>query len=71
MAISLGSARRAAAQRPILLPPRLTEAEALAHRAFIATLGEEAVWRHYAAGDVAPRAVSALETRRTAPASRF
>jgi DNA polymerase III subunit epsilon len=49
MAISLGSARRAAAQRPILLPPRLTEQEALAHREFIATLGEEPVWRHYAA----------------------
>ena len=49
MAISLGSARRAAAQRPILLPPRLTEEEALAHREFIATLGDEPVWRHYAA----------------------
>ena len=49
MAISLGSARRAAAQRPIMLPPRLTEEEALAHREFIATLGEEAVWQHYAA----------------------
>ncbi len=49
MAISLGSARPAAAQRPILLPPRLTEAETLAHREFIATLGEESVWRHYAA----------------------
>jgi DNA polymerase-3 subunit epsilon len=49
MAISLGSARRAAAQRPILLPPRLTAEEALAHREFIATLGDEPVWRHYAA----------------------
>ena len=49
MAISLGSARRAAAQRPIMLPPRLTEEEALAHREFIATLGEDSVWRHYAA----------------------
>src|SRR6187551_1269492 len=46
MAISLGSARPAAAQRPILLPPRLTDEEALAHREFIATLGEESVWRH-------------------------
>jgi len=49
MAISLGSARPAAAQRPIVLPPRLTDEEALAHREFIATLGEESVWRHYAA----------------------
>ena len=48
MAISLGSARPAAAQRPILLPPRLTDEEALAHREFIATLGEDSVWRHYA-----------------------
>lgn len=49
MAISRGSVRQAAAQRPILLPPRLTEEEALAHREFVATLGEEPVWRHYAA----------------------
>ena len=49
MAISLGSARRAAAQRPILLPPRLTDEDVLAHREFIATLGEDPVWRHYAA----------------------
>ncbi len=49
MAISLGSARPAAAQRPILLPPRLTDEEALAHREFIATLGDESVWRYYAA----------------------
>ena len=33
--------------RPIALPPRVSEAEREAHRAFIATLGEEAVWRQY------------------------
>jgi DNA polymerase-3 subunit epsilon len=49
MAISLGSTRPAAAQRPILLPPRLTDEEALAHREFVATLGDDSVWRHYAA----------------------
>ena len=41
------ASRRAAAQRPILLPPRLSEDEMLAHREFIATLGDDTVWRHY------------------------
>ena len=31
------------------LAPRLSAAEAMAHRAFIATLGEHAIWRDYAA----------------------
>ncbi len=30
------------------LPPRLTEAEAAAHRDFVATLGEDALWKRYA-----------------------
>jgi DNA polymerase-3 subunit epsilon len=34
--------------RPQPLAPRLTAAEAAAHRAFIETLGENAVWRQYA-----------------------
>jgi DNA polymerase-3 subunit epsilon len=29
------------------LPPRLTEAERAAHRAFVTTLGEASVWRNY------------------------
>jgi DNA polymerase-3 subunit epsilon len=33
--------------RPVPLVPRLTEAERAAHRAFVATLGEKAVWAHY------------------------
>ncbi len=33
--------------RPVALPPRLSDAEREAHRAFIATLGEEAIWRQY------------------------
>jgi DNA polymerase III subunit epsilon len=37
-------------QRPAPLPPRLTEAERLAHAAFIATLGEKSVWRRYRPG---------------------
>src|SRR4029079_7344802 len=43
------ASRRAAAQRPILLPSRLTDEETLAHREFIASLGDDAVWRHYQA----------------------
>jgi hypothetical protein len=31
--------------RPIALPPRLTPEERLAHEAFIASLGDEALWR--------------------------
>jgi len=33
--------------RPAPLLPRLTEAERLAHRAFVATLGEKAIWVDY------------------------
>jgi len=33
--------------RPIALAPRLSDAEQEAHRAFIATLGEEPIWRQY------------------------
>jgi len=39
--------RRAAAQRPIALPARISDAERDAHRAFIATLGETPLWREY------------------------
>ena len=38
-----------ARQRPALLPPRLTAAELEAHRAFIASLGEQAIWSGYLA----------------------
>ncbi len=34
-------------QRPVPLPPRLSEEERAAHRRFIATLGEGAIWRDY------------------------
>jgi len=39
-------------QRPTALPPRLTAAEAAAHAAFIAKLGDEAIWGRYR--DAAP-----------------
>jgi len=34
-------------QRTVALPPRLSDAELAAHAAFIATLGEKAIWREY------------------------
>jgi DNA polymerase-3 subunit epsilon len=34
--------------RPVPLAPRVTDAERAAHGAFIATLGENAIWRDYA-----------------------
>ena len=37
-------------QRPRPLAPRGNEAEAAAHAAFIATLGENAIWKEYTAG---------------------
>ena len=36
--------------RTVELPPRVTEAERDAHRSFIATLGEKALWREYQPG---------------------
>jgi DNA polymerase-3 subunit epsilon len=33
--------------RPEPLPPRLTDEEIAAHREFVATLGETAIWRAY------------------------
>lgn len=33
--------------RATALPPRLTDAERAAHREFIATLGDQAIWRNY------------------------
>jgi DNA polymerase-3 subunit epsilon len=38
------------AQRPAALAPRLTEADRAAHRDFIATLGEAALWQPYLPG---------------------
>jgi DNA polymerase-3 subunit epsilon len=38
-------------ERPVPLPPRLSEEELAAHRRFIATLGEDAIWRDYVSAD--------------------
>ena len=35
--------------RPAPLPPLLTDEEVAAHRAFVATLGDNAIWRLYSA----------------------
>jgi DNA polymerase-3 subunit epsilon len=37
--------------RPEPLPPRISDEERLAHSAFIATLGEQAVWKAYATAE--------------------
>jgi DNA polymerase-3 subunit epsilon len=37
-------------RRPAPLAARLSEAERAAHAEFIATLGEDAVWRNYRSG---------------------
>jgi DNA polymerase III subunit epsilon len=42
--------RPAAAARP--LPPRITEAEAAAHRAFVEKLGPDALWAKAGAGQL-------------------
>jgi DNA polymerase-3 subunit epsilon len=36
-------------QRPVPLTPRISDAEREAHRAFVAALGENAIWRNYRA----------------------
>ena len=47
-----GAARQGAAtQRPSPLPARLTDAELVAHAAFIATLGGNALWAGYRLGE--------------------
>ncbi|MGD9921592.1 MAG: DNA polymerase III subunit epsilon [Pseudorhodoplanes sp.] len=45
--IFVGSNGARSRTRPVPLPARISEDERLAHAAFIATLGENAVWRSY------------------------
>ncbi|WP_025033056.1 DNA polymerase III subunit epsilon [Bradyrhizobium sp. DOA9] len=40
-------------QRPVPLAPRISEAEREAHRAFIATMGDKAIWNEYLPGPAA------------------
>jgi len=46
--------------RPVPLTPRLSEAERVAHRAFVATLGDKAIWTDYLP-PVVPAAVPAAQ----------
>jgi DNA polymerase-3 subunit epsilon len=46
--VILGGSGATGRVRPAPLPPRITEEERLAHAAFVATLGDNAVWRSYA-----------------------
>lgn len=45
------SAVKAVRQRPAALSPRVNEEDRAAHRAFVTTLGEEALWLKYRAAD--------------------
>jgi DNA polymerase-3 subunit epsilon len=42
-----GGRRRVVPTRPVALPGRISDAEREAHRAFVATLGENSVWQSY------------------------
>jgi DNA polymerase-3 subunit epsilon len=44
-AAMLATVTNGARVRPVSLPPRLSDEERLAHEAFVASLGEEALWR--------------------------
>lgn len=46
-----GAAKAGGARRPVALPPRLSREEADAHRAFVATLGPDALWNRFAGED--------------------
>ena len=52
-AVSAAAARALSIDRarPLPLAPRLTEDERIAHRAFVATLGESAIWNDYPSGN--------------------
>ncbi|MFN3658677.1 MAG: DNA polymerase III subunit epsilon [Pseudolabrys sp.] len=45
--VSLVAGAIAVRERPAPLPPRIGEAERAAHREFVASLGENAIWRNY------------------------
>lgn len=49
---------RAAHPRPVPLPPRISSAESEAHAAFVAALGEKAIWLKYAEAPVAEKTAS-------------
>ena len=52
----MGAAILVVRTRPAPLAPRVTDAEREAHRAFVATLGDKAIWNDYLACALNPRA---------------
>jgi DNA polymerase-3 subunit epsilon len=48
--VAVGAKAAIIVPRPTPLPSRLSDADLEAHAAFIATLGEKAIWREYGAG---------------------
>ena len=50
---SFGAGRVEARRRPQPLPSRLTDAEAVAHHAFVERMGEGAIWTQYAISEAA------------------
>src|SRR6476660_131971 len=52
-----GAADAPRRQRPAPLTPRVTEADLAAHRAFVATLGDKAIWNEFLPAPAAPPAV--------------
>jgi DNA polymerase III subunit epsilon len=51
-----GAADAPRRQRPVPLTPRISDAEREAHRAFIATLGDKAIWNEFLPAPAAPLA---------------
>ncbi|MEH6951950.1 DNA polymerase III subunit epsilon [Nitrobacter sp. NHB1] len=45
-------------QRTVPLAPRVTDADRIAHRDFVATLGEKAIWKEFAGTEALKQAVS-------------
>jgi DNA polymerase-3 subunit epsilon len=62
--IAAASSTIAVRVRPVPLAPRVTDAERAAHGAFIATLGENAIWKDYAAAGAATPATGPEERER-------
>jgi DNA polymerase-3 subunit epsilon len=57
--IGAGGHRLVVAVRTVVLAPRLSDAERSAHRAFVAKLGDNALWREYLEPDELPDANAA------------
>ncbi|GAB1717762.1 MAG: DNA polymerase III, epsilon subunit [Nitrobacter sp.] len=45
-------------QRPVPLTPRVTDADRIAHRDFVATLGEKAIWKEFLGTEILEKSAS-------------